>query len=583
MRKILLTFSVAIISSCGLNNSFKTTRFEKPIEILGCKLSFADNFDINATEENGSCIFTRCLDNTQDNFNAANINEINSYLAQYNITSTAELLSNCSGRSACIHNLSKNKDPIGTKENGSCLFRACLNNNFHEYVESDAISINEYTNIWGEEFQNINRVESTCNQRRRYCKNAEASNYTGPTESRGDSYCIFYACTKKNYQGYAKYLEFEDYLKNNFGEIIEDNSDSRCGAKLVTKEIREIDINKQALKSPVDVVFIIDDSASMGDEVTRVREGLVAIAPTLKNFNTEINVELHKISEVNKNTKVTMLSNTPTLKIQRTEFLRPKAVESFKIDASTNLDELENKIGNGLDKIMTQFGNGQERGACYIQRILQDFKITNTKNLISILISDEDDHERGSSKNCYKYSDRNLFLTPPNDYTHHPFTDSTDKDDLINVITEGVINLDKEKKFGFASIHWNENIATCQNGQGFHAESYIRLIDQLKNHKKIALEADICQKDYEPVLENTLANTIREIIGYKYLVGSINKNPEVTKVELIENNLNIIELGANDYTFANDGINLYIEINESLFDLLRNSQKIRIYVNEDQP
>jgi hypothetical protein len=582
MRKLLLFFSLAIISSCGLDPSFKTTRFEKPVEILGCRLNFADNYDVNATEENGTCVFTRCLNNTQDNFNASNIDEINSYITQYNLTSSATIISNCNGRSACIHNLSKNKDPLGTKENGSCLFKACLNDNFHEYVESDALSIAEYMNIWGEEFQNVHRVESTCNQKRRYCKNAEASNYTGPTESRGDPYCIFYACTKINYQGYAKYLEFEDYLKNNPGEIIEDNSDSRCGAKLVTKEIREIDINKQALKSPVDVVFIIDDSASMGDEVTRVREGLVAIAPTLKNFNAEINVELHKVSEVNKNTKVTMLSNTTTSKIQRTEFLRPKAVDTFKIDGNTNLDALEKKIGDGLDKIMAQFGNGQERGACYIQRILEEFKSTNAKNLISILITDEDDHEKGSSKNCYQYSDRNLFLTPPNDYTHHPFTDSTGKDDLINVITEGVVNLDKEKKFGFASIHWNEKIASCPNGQGFHAESYIRLIDQLKNHKKIALEGDICQKDYEPVLENTLADTIREIIGYKYLVGSLDKNPEVTKVELIENNQNVIELGANDYTFTNDGVNLYIQINESLFDLLRKSKKIRIYVTEDQ-
>lgn len=582
MRQLFLLISLGHLASCGLDPSFKTTRFERPVEIVGCTQNFADNFDVNATIENGACVFTRCLDSNQDNFNNSNIDEINTYINTYQLSTTAALLSNCNGRSACIHNLSKNRDPIGTKENGSCIFSACLNTNYHEYVESDAVSINEYNQIWGEEFQNIPRVESSCNLKRQYCKNAEASNYTGPTESRGDPYCVFYACTKMKYQGYQKYLDFSAFLKTHPGEIIEDNSDTRCGPKLVTKNILEIDINKQALKTPVDVVFIIDDSASMGDEVSRVREGLVAIAPTLKNFNADINIELHKISEVNLNTKVSMISNTSSSKIQRTEFLRPKAVDTIHINGNTNLDVLADTIGKGIDKIMAKFGNGQERGACYIQRILEDFKSTNSKNLITILISDEDDHEKGSSKNCYKYSDRNMLLPPPNDYEHNPFKDSTGKDDLINVITEGVVGLNNEKKFGFGSIHWNSTTATCPNGQGFHAESYIRLIEQLKNHKKIAMEGDICQKDYEPILTKTLADTIREIIGYKYLVASVDKNPIITKVELIDSAQNAIELNANDYDIINDGTNLYIQLHESLLDLLRQYSKIRTYVTEDQ-
>ncbi len=714
MHKIIYSLSIILLTSCGLDPNFKMTRFEKPIEILGCTQSFADNYDANSTQDDGTCVFMRCLDETQDNFNNSNIDAITEYITKYNLSSDKTLISNCNGRSACIHNLSSNKDPLGTKENGaclfkaclddnyheynennaidikdyltqwgenyqgnsrvestcqqkrrycknpqaanytgptesrgepycifhactkvdyeghqkylefldflkthpgeiiednsstmcgnklacihplsknndpqgtkengSCLFKACLDENYHEYIKDDADSINQYLAVWGDNYQGNYRIESTCSQKRRYCKNADASNYTGATESRGDPYCIFYACTKSKYLGYQKYVEFQIFLQTHPGEIIEDNSDTRCGPKLVSKNIREIDINKQSLKSPVDVVFIIDDSASMEDEVSRVREGLVAIAPTLKNFNAEINIELHKISEVNKHTKTTTLSNTATSKIQRTEYLRPNYVDRFKIDETTNLNILEEKIGTGLDKIMEKFGNGQERGACYIQRILEDFKTNSSKNLISILITDEDDHEKGSSKNCYSYSDRNLLISP-NEYEHHPYTDSMGKDDLINVISEGVVQLQSDKKFGFGSIHWNSQTATCPNGQGFHAENYIRLVNQLKNHKKIAIEGDICQTDYEPVLEKTLADTIREIIGYKYLVGALNKNPVITKVELVQQNQNVIELNANDYIVLDDGVNVFIQIHESLRDLLKDAAKVRIYVTEDQ-
>lgn len=569
------------ISGCGLEPNFKTTHFEAPVEILGCTKDYADNFELQATEEKGNCVFTRCQDQTQDNYNASNLNQILEYISKYKIEKNLALLSNCNGRSACIHNLSKNKDPIGTKENGSCLFSACMDENYHEFVESDYLSIQEYLNQWGEDFQNQARVDSSCLLKRRFCKNAEASNFTGIDESRGDPYCIFHACTKEKFEGYKKYQEFQDYLKNIPGEIIEDNSDSRCGAKLVSKNIKEIDINKQALKSPVDVVFIIDDSRSMDDEIQRVREGLVAVSPTLRNFNAEINIELHKINNVNFNTK-TFMPIVPGKQIKRTEYLRPKSVHEIKINGSTDLNFIEENINLGIDKVMATYGDGNERGACYIQRILEAFKNDANKNLITILISDEDDHEKGSSKNCYKYSDENINLPPGINLEHFPFKDSTGKDDLINVITEGVVNLSQDKKYGFASIHWNSAISTCPNNQGTNAENYIRLIEKLKTQKKIAIEGDICEKNYEPLLEKTLADTIREIIGYKYLVSNLDKNPVITKVELISTNQQVIELNSSEYEEFIDGNDLYIRLHESLQEDLKNSAKVRVYVTEDQ-
>lgn len=580
-RNILLIILVPLIHACGLEPSFKTIQIDRSIKILDCTKSFADNYNQNATEENGTCEFTRCLDQTQDNFNASNLQEINEYINQYQLDKNNTLLNNCNGRSACIHNLSKNKDPQGTKENGTCLFNACMDENYHEYVESDFKSIDEYIIQWGETFQNQLRINSTCKNKRRFCKNPEASNFTGLNESRGDPYCIFHACTKAKFEGYKKYQEFQEFLRTHPGEIIEDNSNSRCGPRIVSKNIKELDVNKQALKTPVDVVFVIDDSSSMGDEVDRVKDGLITLAPTLKNFNSEINMEFHKISQVNNTTKVTMLSNTQTSKIQKTEYLRPKATDSLKIDGKSDLATIEKDITRSINKVMDFWGNGHERGACYVQRILDSFKTDSNKNLITILISDEDDHELGSSKNCYTHTIRDLLGHPNLNFEHFPYKDSTGKDDLINVITEGVVNLDQDKKFGFSSIHWNEQIANCPNELGSHAESYIRLVDQLKNHKKISIEGDICEKEYGPLLDKTLADTIREIIGYKYYVASLDKNPVVDKVEIITIDHKTIELTTNDYELVDDGVSLYIKIDESLSELLKNSSKIRIHVIEE--
>jgi len=566
-------------SGCGLQPNFKTVRFESPVEILGCTTTFADNFESNATVEKGNCTFTRCLDNTQDNYNPSNLAEILNYIYQYQTDKDQTIISNCNGRSACIHNLSKNKDITGTKENGSCLFQACMDENFHEFIEGDYLAIQAYINQWGENYQHLPRVESSCVLKRQYCKNPEASNYTGPVESRGDPYCIFYACTKEKFEGYKKYQEFKDFLLNHPGKIIVDNSDTRCGPKLVSENIKEIDINKQALKTPVDVVFIIDDSKSMDDEIQRVRDGLVAVSPTLRNFNAEINIELHKINNVNKNIKSSML---PDKKTQRLQYLRPNTVHNIKIDGTTDLTYIEQNINEGIDKVMASYGDGNERGACYVQRVLEHFKTDAKKNLITILISDEDDHEKGSSKNCYMHTDITINAPPPMNTTHFPFKDSTGKDDLVNVVSEGVVNLNQDKKFGFASIHWNSAIATCPNNLGTHAETYIKMLEKLKSHKKISIEGDICEKNYEPLLDRILADTIREIIGYKYLVSTLDKNPVITKVELVTIDQKIIEISTSDYEEQIDGNNLYIRLNESLFEYLKNSAKVRVHVTEDK-
>lgn len=580
---VLFFLNSMFIASCGLNPDFKTLKFEKPVDILGCKEISADNFNKNANAEDGSCVFTRCFDSTQDNFDDSDKMAIDKYISENQLKSEQVIISNCNGRSGCLHNLSKNKDATATKENGSCLFEACMDNNYHEFIESDFSLINEYITLWGESYNGNSRLESSCSTRRKYCKHPEAFNYTGPTESRGDPYCIFYACTKKKYEGEKKYLEYLEYLKNNPGEIIEDNSSTRCGAKLVKKNTKEIDVKRENIKSPVDVVFIIDDSRSMDDEATRVKEGLIDIAPTLQDFNAEIKLELHKIDNVNKNTKSTVITNTSTSKITRTEYLRPSPAYSIDIFGNTlPLPDLESQISKGIDAVMSVYGDGNERGACYIQRILESFKNSNRKNLITVLISDEDDHEKGSSKNCYIHTDKDSLQLPPLDIVHTSYKDSTGKDDLINVITEGVIQLSAEKIFALTSIHWNKNVSKCTNNQGFHAENYIRLVNQLKNNKKISMEGDICEKDYATLLNTTLAETIRTIIGFKYIVSTLDKNPVVEKIEIITTQGDIILLNPSDYSLEDDGINLYVKINESFSDILKNASKIRIIVTEDE-
>lgn len=73
-------------------------------EILGCTDDTADNFNIDATTDDGSCIITGCMDVSADNYNA---NANNAGDCDY---------SGCTNASAC------NYDPIHNVEDGSCTY-----------------------------------------------------------------------------------------------------------------------------------------------------------------------------------------------------------------------------------------------------------------------------------------------------------------------------------------------------------------------------------------------------------------------------------------------------------------------------
>ena len=88
--QIILSASASL--SCGVT------------EILGCTNASADNFNEDATTDDGSCVITGCMDASADNFNASANNAGDCYY------------SGCTNASAC------NYDPIHNVEDGSCTY-----------------------------------------------------------------------------------------------------------------------------------------------------------------------------------------------------------------------------------------------------------------------------------------------------------------------------------------------------------------------------------------------------------------------------------------------------------------------------
>ena len=168
-----------------------------------------------------------------------------------------------------------------------------------------------------------------------------------------------------------------------------------------------------------------------------------------------------------------------------------------------------------------------------------------------------------------------------NVWNHFPFQDKSGKDDLVNIITEGVIDLDADKKFGFISIHWNKNTSVCTTNLGSHAETYIRQIEQLNQNGKKALEGDICHNSYDDLLNETLTDTIREIMGYRYQVAELIKNPVIKKIEIVQANGSLYEVTQSEYAEFRDAQFLYVDFQQSLAPILKNAKKIRLTIVED--
>lgn len=536
----------------------------------GCTHLLADNRDLAATKENGTCKFSRCFDSTQDNFNDSDRAKILEYAKSQNLAPDSIIASICNGRSGCTHTMAKNKDPIATKENGTCQFEVCIDENFEEYLEFDAQVAKNYL----QKFPS-GSIKSTCSKKKIYCENPEATNFTQGS-TKGDQYCIFKACTQYRFEGFKKYISYLEYLKSHKGEIIEDNSSNSCGMKLIDEFTRETDIKKDNVKTPVRVSFLIDDSGSMGDEVDRVRDALINLSELFITFNTNLILELHQLDDVNKYTKIEKITNNLGQKIERTTYLKPTPVKELKITGQTNLNNLKKDISEAVDTIMAITGSGNEMGLCYLERVIRDFRLQDQENnLITVLITDEDDNYRGSSKNCNVFSD-NLVGS----WTHTQFTDSNGKDDLVNVISEEVASFNTVKSYSHVNIHWNKFTSTCNSLESYHAENYLKLIDKLLAQNRRAMAGDICSKDYDTLLQTTLGDTVLELIGFKYRVASVSKNPKILKVSIVKANGDEIVITPDRYIESSTGDDYFIEFQIDLKEILKSAKKLRVIIEE---
>lgn len=576
---ILALYVIMQLTACGLNSTFKISPVTPVnIDVKGCMMTAADNYKKNATKADNSCVFSRCWDASQDNFNEQDRLSIESYAKKFKLNIKNIINNTCNGRSGCTHALSSNKDLLATKENGSCLFNACLDENYQEYMKYDAQQIEDYISDWGETFNGKNRVTNSCNLIKQYCEHKEAINYTGVGNTLGEEKCTFVACSKINYLGYQKYLQYQEYLKTHKGSIIEDNSDAVCGPKIIDQITREIDIKNERKKVPVRISFIIDDSGSMEDEADKVNQALQDLTPPLISYGADLTLELNQLDDVNKNV---VKSHPPGLpQTDHFDYLKPIPVKQIKINNSSNADNIRKDINGAMDQILQRVGSSQEQGLCFIQRLMEDYKNSADKNLITVLVTDEDDNFLGSSKNCYAYSEVNNLVPPSVGTIHIPYQDQQGKDDLVNVITENALSLPSDKTFSLISIHWDKDKSVCTSYGASHAANYIRLVNQLKAGGKRAMTGDVCAEDYYKLLDTTLADTILDIIGYRYQVAKISKKPVIKSVSLIQANGNVSPIAASSYKSVVEGEDLYIEFSTSLKEALKNSKKIQVIVEE---
>ncbi|MDH4467266.1 MAG: hypothetical protein QE271_04340 [Bacteriovoracaceae bacterium] len=483
----------------------------------------------------------------------------------------------------CMQVKASNFLSTAKNENGSCQFKACLDDHFEEYTDSLTILINQYNSLYGPSYQGSNRVESTCKNLKKYCQNIDAKNYTGATNQKGEEYCYFAGCDQPKYAGYQKYLEYIEYLKTHKGEITIDNSDPVCGKKLYDEFKKEFDVTKQNQSAPVSVAVVLDDSGSMLGEIDMTKEGLKDLVPTLKDYQANLDLKFYKLSQLHANQKQTftrMVGQDPEYLV---EYFRPNPVDTVKLNPGMNIAEIQKKIDVAINKVSINYQYSKEQGLCYAKRLLNDFATAQNKDNheIMLLLTDEDDNFKGTTEECYQ-SAKKLETSDGYVFNYTLFKDSFGGKNLIQALMDDVNKLPAlQKQYGFIGIIYNENNSLCDPGQNTHGKSYLQYHQSLLANGTSSFIGDICSYDYRQLLEDSLAKMLLEVVGFKYKISSLSKHPKLLEVKLELNNGVLETVDAADYDLTDDGIDLSLIFHISMKQRLQAAKKVIVLVQED--
>ncbi len=453
-------------------------------------------------------------------------------------------------------------------ENGSCTFSYCTDKRYTEFNQAKINAAKPYLDKHGSSLSNgSSRITNTCATAKVYCLHPEAREFTSANIDTDDylrEFCTFSACTKSNFQGYSKYLEFNEYLKTHSGTILTDNSSASCLREIVTtsKKVDPKYTESKFEKAYID--FIIDDSFSMDDEIEQVKNALKEVTNLLIDTRKDLVLNFYKMSDMNRETQnikdyYSVKSIRGNFTTYDVNFLNPYA--AVDITSSSDIAQVKTRIEQILRDTKTAAVYG-EQGMCLTLRHMNNLiKLRRSKKeqSIVVLLTDEDDNYKDDSKNCREeimFWSGSQFAQESGDKF---FEDNQGNQvqiqsflDLIN----GAPSPDQFKAaYGWLGFIFDETNNNCQDltGHESHGETYLEFARRLENEGIPSAIADICDESYAKVIEDKIINGFLEEVGYEYYL--IDRVPDFklleVKVQLPNNS--VVVVPSSEYVVVSRG------------------------------
>ncbi len=184
---------------------------QTPIHYPGCTSILANNLDLEADVDDGSCKFSLCDDESYEEYDAGTIAALVLYANEHELN--LEEINNSAGQCVtkintpgCMVEGTLNYNSEATIDNGTCKWSACIDESYEEYDSALAILIENYAQTHSVDISGI--VISTCNTLKKKCDDERATN-TGAFEL-----CHYNVCDNSDYQEYQLYLEVKEYVEN---------------------------------------------------------------------------------------------------------------------------------------------------------------------------------------------------------------------------------------------------------------------------------------------------------------------------------------------------------------------------------
>ena len=180
------------------------------LEVLGCTNNMACNFDINATEDNGSCqMLDECGVCGGDNSSCSGCTNP----AADNYDATAIVDDGSCIISGCTNPAADNYDPAANNDDGSCIISGCTNpaaDNYDPAANNDDGSciVSGCTNPNAENYNpEANEDDGSCIATG--CTYPGADNYDAVNTAE-DGSCVFSGCTDPTAENYIAYANNDD-------------------------------------------------------------------------------------------------------------------------------------------------------------------------------------------------------------------------------------------------------------------------------------------------------------------------------------------------------------------------------------